>query len=398
MTTVADTALTVREPSRATGASPVARWPSEGAGVTDVARWIRDRTTRLVAVVVVATMASVGPPPLPAQATAPGTVRVLTRNLYFGGDLGPSVAAPDLATFLAANAALLNHVDLVDFPARARLFAAEIGEHRPDLVGLQEVALWRTGPIGDPAPATTVRYDYLALLLAELAGAGLRYDVAVALDEADLEAPAGAPHNLDARLTLRDVILVRRGGRLRVTGTSAAHFTRNLVATIRATGDTVTFTRGWTAVDATREGRPIRFVNTHLEAVDPAVRTRQAAELSRGPLRRRSSTVLVGDLNSGPDLPSPADRAAYLTLLAGGMRDTWPLLHPRDPGFTADLGEDLDQPATSLEHRLDMIMIRGAVVPVWSRRFGTERQTPDGRWASDHLGHVAALVVFGRHR
>src|SRR5215207_6106324 len=97
----------------------------------------------------------------PAQAEAGPKISVMTRNVYLGGDLTPSITAPTLAAFLAANAALLGHVDLMDFPARAELIAREITEHKPDVVGLQEVALWRTGAFNDPAPATQVRYDYL---------------------------------------------------------------------------------------------------------------------------------------------------------------------------------------------------------------------------------------------
>jgi hypothetical protein len=101
-------------------------------------------------------------------------VTVMTRNLYLGADLGPAITAPNLPQFLAATSAIWTHVQQVSFPERARVLADEIAHAKPDLVGLQEAAMWRTGPIGDPAPATTVVYDYLALLLAELRGAGIK--------------------------------------------------------------------------------------------------------------------------------------------------------------------------------------------------------------------------------
>ncbi|MFG2057597.1 endonuclease/exonuclease/phosphatase family protein [Micromonospora sp. NPDC048930] len=352
----------------------------------------RRRLVRLAtaAAVVVASLGLIAPP---AHAEAGPKVAVLTRNLYLGGDLTPSIAAPTLPAFLAANAALLSHVDLVDFPARARLIAEEIRERKPDLVGLQEVALWRTGPIGDPAPATEVRYDYLALLMAELAESGHPYDVAVVRDEADLEAPAGAPYLRDVRLTMRDVILVRHGGRVKVTATSSANFVNNLVFPLAATGGSATSTRGWTAVDAVLGSDTFRFVNTHLEAFHPGVRLLQAQELLRGPLDVPGRLLLVGDLNSGPELPDPNNRLAYLALVAGGMVDSWPILHPGDPGYTAGLGDDLTEPADDVEHRIDMVLFRGPVTPVASEVFGTSRQTPDGRWASDHLGHQAVLAL-----
>ncbi|MFU8854205.1 endonuclease/exonuclease/phosphatase family protein [Micromonospora sp. SL1-18] len=348
--------------------------------------------TRLVAAVAVVA-ASLGLIAPPAYAQAGPKVAVMTRNLYLGGDLTPSIAAPTLPAFLATNAALLSHVDMVNFPARAALIAKEIRERDPDLVGLQEVALWRTGPIGDPAPATQVRYDYLALLMAELAVSGHPYDVAVVREEADLEAPAGAPHNLDVRLTMRDVVLVRHGGRITVTGTSSGNYVNNLPFPLPAVGDTVTSTRGWTAVDAVLGSRSFRFVNTHLEAFHPGVRLLQAQELLRGPLNVSGRLILVGDLNTGPELPVPDNRLAYFALVAGKMVDTWPILHPGDPGYTSGLGDDLTQPADDVEHRIDMVMLRGAVVPVASEVFGTQRRTPDGRWASDHLGHQAVLAL-----
>lgn len=352
----------------------------------------RRRMTCLALVAFV--VASLGLFVAPAQAQTGPKVTVMTRNIYLGGDLTPSIVAPTLPAFLAANAALLSHVDLMNFPARAQLLADEIIEHAPDLVGLQEVALWRTGPIGNPAPATDVRYDYLALLMSELARSGHPYDVAVVQTEADLEAPAGAPHNLDVRLTMRDVILVRHGGRVKVTGSSSGNFVNNLVLPLPAVGGSAVSRRGWTAVDAVHGQRAFRFVNTHLEAFHFGIRVLQARELLAGPLNTGDGDViLAGDLNTGPELPDPNNRLAYFTLVAAGMVDTWPILHPGDPGYTAGLGGDLDQPADDLEHRIDMVMFRGSVVPLSSELFGNEKQTADGRWPSDHIGHVATLAL-----
>jgi len=354
------------------------------------------RGSRLLRMVpaVIAVLAGLAAAGVPAQAESGPKITVLTRNVFLGGDLTPSIVAPTLPAFLAANAALLSHVDLVDFPARAVLLAREITERQPDVVGLQEVALWRTGRLGDPAPATDVRYDYLDLLMGKLAAGGHPYDVAVVQTEADLEAPAGAPHNVDARLTMRDVVLVRHGGRVKVTGASSGNFVSNLVLPLPAIGGTATSTRGWTAVDVVHGQRAVRVVNTHLEAFHPGIRVLQAQELLAGPLAGGpGDVILIGDLNTGPELPVPENRLAYFALVQGGMVDTWPILHPGEPGFTAGLGDDLTEPATDIEHRIDLVMFRGAVVPVSSSVFGTERQTPDGRWPSDHLGHVATLAL-----
>lgn len=352
--------------------------------------------TRLVrwAMVLVVVLAGLGVAPGPAQAHGGTTkVSVMTRNLYLGGDLVPSIVAPTLPEFMAANARLLSHVDAMNFPARARLLAKEIAERRPDVVGLQEVSLFRTGQLGDPAPAVEVRYDYLDLLMRALARTGQRYRVAVVQDQADLEAPAAEPHNLDVRLTMRDVILVRKHSRVKVTGTSSGNFEHNLELPLPSTGQTVTSTRGWTAVDLRHGHRRFRVVNTHLEAFHFGIRVLQAEELLAGPLNRDGAVVLIGDLNTGPELPDPNNRLAYFTLVEGGLVDSWPILHPGDPGYTAGLGGDLSEPADDVEHRIDMVMHRGSVRPLASHVFGTDRQTSEGLWASDHLGHYAFLSI-----
>src|SRR5215211_3883373 len=90
----------------------------------------RSRALRwaLAVMTVVASMAALTGP---AQAEDVPKVSVMTRNVYLGGDLTPSIVAPTLPAFLGANAALLSHVDAVNFPARAVLLAREIVEHKP---------------------------------------------------------------------------------------------------------------------------------------------------------------------------------------------------------------------------------------------------------------------------
>src|SRR3954453_18593723 len=116
-------------------------------------------------------------------------VSVMTRNLYLGADLAPAIGASSLEAFVAANGQILREVTANDFPTRAKGLAHEILSEKPDLVGLEEVALWRTGPpdltpvlTGQPT-ATTVRYDYLAELLAELNKGPDRYEVVVVQPE-----------------------------------------------------------------------------------------------------------------------------------------------------------------------------------------------------------------------
>ncbi|HEV2088233.1 MAG TPA: endonuclease/exonuclease/phosphatase family protein, partial [Cryptosporangiaceae bacterium] len=358
---------------------------------------VRGRAVAVALAVVLATLAS----GFSAPAAAAGTpkVTVMTRNLFLGANLAPAIEARTMPEFMAANAAIFAHVQKVDFTERAKVLAREIADAEPDLLGLQEVSLWRTGPLGDPAPATTVVYDYLALLRTELDNVGAPYDVVISQQEADVEGPASDPYNQDIRLTERDVILVRRGADLELSNPRSANFLVNLPIPVLATGGVYMSTRGWTSVDAVKGGKPFRFVNTHLEAFNAQVRVAQATELLAGPLALPpgGTVVLVGDLNSGPELPKPENRLAYQVLVVAGMVDTWLVLHPGDPGYTASYGDDLDQPADALEHRIDMVMIRGTLTPIKSRLTGNDpdNRTAGGLWGSDHLGHVAQLALSG---
>jgi endonuclease/exonuclease/phosphatase family metal-dependent hydrolase len=334
-----------------------------------------------------------------AGAGDPRPVKVMTRNLYLGADLQPAIAATDIPEFLAANAHIFSVVQQTNFPERAVALAREIADADPTLIGLQEVALWYSGPFNDPAPATTLEYDFLETLQQELATVGAPYEVVRVQAEADIEAPAGAPYFSDFRLVQRDVILVKAGlgGEVQLSNAQSDNF--DTILTISSgIGLQIPVERGWTSVDVTLNRRTFRLVNTHLEAFHAGVRLAQAQELiaPTGPIgSAEGKVILAGDINSGPELPEPVNRLAFFALTEFGLVDTWAVANPGDPGFTSGFGELLDEPLeTALEHRVDHVMTLGDVGIVRSRIYGTDpdNRTVTGMWPSDHAGVMATLT------
>lgn len=236
-------------------------------------------------------------------------VSVMTRNLYLGTDLLAIATAPTLAEFEQRATAGFEQVQATDFPARAQSIAREVKRTKPDLIGLQEAALWRTGPKdGAATPATEVAYDYVALLLAALDEVGLRYSVASSTDEADIEGPTSG--GFDVRLTMRDVVLVsdRRKG-LEVTGRGGANYAARVP--LPTVAGVFTVLRGYAYADLELGERDFRFVDTHLEAFLEAARVAQAQELVApgGPVQGQR-VIVVGDMNSRtPTAPAGPRRA-----------------------------------------------------------------------------------------
>jgi len=229
----------------------------------------------------------------------------MTRNVYLGADLPPIALAQPGPDFEAAAGKLLDDVEATDPRGRMRLIGDEIAEARPDLVGLQEVSLYRTGPQHDPKPATRVRYDFVALIRAELARRHQPYRVVAKRYGLNVEGPSD--RNVDVRLSLGDVTLARKG--VKVAHERTGVFEHQLSIPSAQLGP-VSPARSWNALDATIRGVRLHFVNTHLEAYSTGFRLEQAKELVAGPLRSRRQTVLVG-AQLGPD-PAAARRPAAL--------------------------------------------------------------------------------------
>ncbi len=238
-----------------------------------------------------------------AQPTRPAKpVTVMTRNLYLGADINRPVLAalaaqaaggtPTQIAIALANATHVSRaiVDRTSFPVRSQLLADEIARTEPDLIGLQEVAWWRHGPlqldqVGVPN-ATTTDYDFLAILLADLAARGEQYVAVSVGDRADVESPSftGSPLNgtmsadaRDIRLTMRDVVLMHVEDGLTATGKGGAIYSHNLV--VGVAGASFRFDRGYQWVDVRAGAQRFRFINTHLEAFSSDLALAQAQEL-----------------------------------------------------------------------------------------------------------------------
>ncbi len=342
----------------------------------------------------------------------PNTVKVMTRNVYLGADLGPAINASSTDDFINKNGQILRDVDTNNFKARAKSLAAELKQVSPDLVGLQEVALWRTGPInlaaatGGEKTATTVHIDYLKELMAQVNKGKKRYRIVKVQQEFDFEAPAdyngvegdgnipGINSNgeLDGRLTMRDAILAKVGSSVKTKNVKSGNY--ETIYTPVISGIPVKVDRGWLSADVkVRKGKWFRFVNTHFEAFGaPEIREAQAKELlaSRGPLRSgKLPAVLVGDLNSDDNTVSAEDALAYNALKKGGMvdRGTKKMTFGVDSGIiTADAPAKFNQ-------TIDHVMTSRPKSVKLIKSGVTGTKPVNGYWNSDHLGVWANLKM-----
>jgi endonuclease/exonuclease/phosphatase family metal-dependent hydrolase len=363
-----------------------------------------------------------------AQASGLSLPKVETRNLYLGADLTPSITAmltlaasptaANQAALLSTNACTFQRVVKTDFPTRAKALAKEIDKDDPVLIGLQEVAIWRSGTLGDPAPATTVQYDFLQSLLSELSARGLHYAAVRTQQEFEFESPAsvcstsGYVDLKDERLTMRDVILARTdipSILFKTSNPQSGNYSNAVSVSFPNPADPpnpIVVKRGWTSIDVSILGIPaIRFVNTHLESFSAAARFGQAAELLATPaLNTNKAVILVGDLNSDPaagdaTLPpagAPDDGDAFRLIASAG--------HFSEAGNntanTCCNQEDLLNPTATFTQRIDHILTRpnlggfvsahvignDASQKVFSAAAG------GSLWASDHGGLVAGLT------
>ena len=338
-----------------------------------------------------AVVAAAEPPP-PAQ----HQVTVMTRNVYHGVDyeIFRVPGATSLGDLMSRVTDVYEGYHTRNFPERAQALAAEIEATHPDLIGLQEAILVRTGPLFNPGLGETVVLDYVQLLLDALSARGLNYRVVVEQVGLDVDFPSTL--GFDVRHTDREVILARSDlppGILTLSNVQSGRFADN--CQLPSLAGPIPVYRGWVSVDAWARGRQFRFISTHLDGDCPrswGIQVAQAQEILNGPVANAGMPVIiVGDINASPFSPAPS---AYQALIGGGLSDAWPLA--AGDSFTCCQADDLRNAESILTERIDMILYQGDVDMRSIQRVGDTAGsgTPSGLWASDHAGVVAVLELI----
>ena len=322
-------------------------------------------------------------------------ITVVTYNMYAGAEFADIFAAQTQAELVTEVAEAFNDVQAGNVPERIDEIADQIGTASPDLVGLQEVAVWRYGFPQDPAPATVVAFDFLQILLNRLEARGLHY-VPIAIQtnlDAELTGVFSPTSALDIRFTDRVVILARADlstSELIIESTDAENFAVNLPVSVL--GTTVTVLRGWTSADVKHRGKTYRFINAHLESFYEPVQLAQAAELLQGPANSDRPVIMVGDFNSDAE----AGGNAYGMFTNAGFADVWDLMPATQAGYTWPLSAEIPNVILSPTQRLDLILTRGAVthssIDVLGEDIASDL-TPSGLRPSDHAAVKASLVL-----
>lgn len=328
-------------------------------------------------------------------------VTFMTRNLYLGADLAPAIGAifsGDIVEILTEVGNVWANVEATDFPTRAVALAEEIKSQKPDFIGLQEAVVWSVGAPGDPAPATTVVYDFVEILRDALEDRGMHYDVVAIADGFTAEmtgfVPSSAYGALDIRLVDRDVLLVKHGGDMKISNASGHQFENNLDLGF------VTVTRGWVQADVKMGKRDFRVVSTHFDADVAYYRELQAGEILAKPCDTTLPVVLLGDFNSNGNDPAGNDTGgAYNLIRTAGFGDAWVDEHPGDAGLTYGQEPTLTVatwPSTTTEpiERIDFVLYRGEFTTYDADIFGKAvADMFEGLWPSDHAGVAATLRV-----
>jgi len=353
-------------------------------------------------------------------------ITVMTRNLYIGADIARPLRAAEgysgqdaVLALGHANHELRKIVDRTSFGTRSDLLAEEIAKAQPDLLALQEVALWRRGPLQldqlGQLNATQVDYDFLAMLVADLDQRGAPYQVVYVQEESDVEAPGftGNPYegtaqdSQDIRLTVRDAILVRQASGIQVTDSGGAHYRQ--VLPVDLGGVQFRFVRGYTWTDVLIGQFRLRFVSTHLESQNDDVAAAQADELLTALAGLTTLTTIIAcDCNADPakrdasrdQMTVPLTTYEVLTH-TDRFADLWLQQQPESagPGLTAGLSELVNDPtAAGFTRRLDLVLARPArstrVTVSHAEITGNDLSDHDastGLWPSDHAGVLLRL-------
>ncbi len=259
--------------------------------------------------------------PIPAQAAEP-TFTVMSRNIYLGADVGVALdLIPDMP---AAAQFMWDQVNKNDFSKRSIALATEIQTYKPDVIGLQEATIWYCKKNAWSKKVEV--FNFTDQLLEALGG-----DYVLASKDGKTAFNPGYSINPIPFLTM--VKDPRRFQKLFGQDKAACGFQigdalaikKELSTQVINVGNTeyeasysivptlMTIYRGYTWADIAIENIPVRFISTHLESIWDENKVpnaaKQATQLIEDVRETNMPLVVIGDFNSDPRDPRPANAA-----------------------------------------------------------------------------------------
>ncbi len=330
-----------------------------------------------------------------------GDLRVMTYNANEGTDYKEVQGALTPMQFLGAVGQTITQVRATDPTTRMKYLAKQIIASNADLVSLQELDQWSTGPynpVANLCGPLTVEFDMLPTLMNELTSQGAHYEIAKQATNWEVGPAPGAipPTYLCVKVIDTIAILVRTDLPTKLQWTNPQGAIFDNVLTFPSAVGPIPFNRGWVSIDATFNGREFRFIGTHLESENADIRRAQGEEIRLGPANTSLPVIVAMDANSRA-FPLPPG-TTYLDFIAAGFRDIWAETMPGDPGLTCCQAQLDNNVESQLYERIDLLLTFGRVEGQRAMLFGATQasKTPSGLWPSDHAG-VAAQVVVLKH-
>jgi hypothetical protein len=330
-----------------------------------------DAITRVAALIAVLGLSTAAMPAQAQLSKGKGDLRVMTYNVYQGTDFDEVAAARTLQEFLLAVGATITQVRATDPPSRMEAVAEQIAAAAPTLVSLQELAQWSSGPF-DQATQTcgpvTTEFDMRQDLTNALAGLHAAYTLAYEAIEAQIPPTPGLLVNgqfLCVAMTNYVAVLARTdlGSEFSRSNPQSGQYNAKVYFNCPegpfCPEGRFPSPRAWVSVDAVFHGKPFRFIGTHLESDDANVRRAQAAELREGPANTPLPVIIAMDSNAQA-APPPRDQT-YTDFIMAGYSDVWSEIFPAVPGYTCCQAQLVNNIASQLSRRIDLILTLGNV-------------------------------------
>jgi endonuclease/exonuclease/phosphatase family metal-dependent hydrolase len=288
----------------------------------------------------------------------------MSRNIYLGADVG--VALELIPNMPAAAQFMWDQVNKNDFSKRSVALAAEIQAYKPDVIGLQEATIWYCKKNAWSKKIEV--FNFTDQLLQALGG-----DYVLASKDGKTAFNPGYSINPIPFLTIvkdperfqkifgqdkaacgfqiGDALAIKKELAQQVlnVGNTEYEASYSIVPTL------MTIYRGYTWADINIADIPVRFVTTHLESIWDENKVpnaaKQVTQLIKDVKETNMPLVIVGDFNSDPRDPRPANAAnpglqptASQECPAGSSKcNAYRLM--KEAGFS-DAGPDASDPTT----------------------------------------------------